>query len=93
MEAAMASVLITYDLITPGKKYTELHDAIKALGSWWHCVDSTWIVKSDFSLVQIRDELKKHVDSNDKLLVLGLSGAGAWVGLDKNCSDWLTNNL
>jgi len=93
METAMASVLITYDLISPGKKYTELHDAIKVLGSWWHCVESTWIVKSELSLVQIRDQLKKHVDSNDKLLVLGLSGAGAWVGLDKNCSDWLTNNL
>lgn len=89
----MASVLITYDLITPGKKYAELHEAIKTLGSWWHCVESTWIIKSDLSLVQIRDALKKHVDSNDKLLVLGLSGAGAWVGFDKNCSDWLTSNL
>ena len=89
----MASVLITYDLITPGKKYTDLHDSIKTLGSWWHCVDSTWIIKSDFSLVQIRDELKKHVDSNDKLVVLALSGAGAWIGLDKNCSEWLATNL
>lgn len=89
----MASVLITYDLITPGKKYSELHNAIKALGSWWHCVESTWIIKSDLSVVQIRDALKKHVDANDKLLVLGLSGVGAWVGLDKNCSDWLTSNL
>lgn len=89
----MASVLITYDLITPGKKYTELHGAIKALGTWWHCVESTWIIKSDLSIVQIRDALKKHVDSNDKLLVLALSGTGAWVGLNKNCSDWLTSNL
>ncbi|KIP93520.1 hypothetical protein [Pseudomonas fluorescens] len=89
----MASVLITYDLITPGKNYAELHEAIKALGSWWHCVESTWIVKSNLTLVQIRDALNTHVDSNDKLLVLGLSGAAAWVGLDKNCSDWLTNNL
>ena len=89
----MASVLITDYLITPGKKYAELHEAIKALGSWWHCVESTWIIKSDLSLVQIRDALKRHVDSNDKLLVLGRSGAGAWVGLDKNCSDWLTSNL
>ncbi|MFH0022806.1 hypothetical protein ACFZAC_14525 [Pseudomonas fluorescens] len=89
----MASVLITYDLITPGKNYAELHEAIKTLGSWWHCVESTWIIKSNLTLVQIRDALNTHVDSNDKLLVLGLSAAAAWVGLDKNCSDWLTNNL
>lgn len=40
----MSIYLITYDLMAPGKDYNKLFDAIKKLGSWFHCLDSTWIV-------------------------------------------------
>ena len=38
------SYLISYDLNSPGKNYAQLYAAIQKLGSWWHCLDSTWIV-------------------------------------------------
>ena len=32
--------------IAPGQNYESLIDAIKAIaGTWWHCLDSTWIIK------------------------------------------------
>ncbi len=89
----MASLMIGYDLNRPGKNYPELIEAIKAIGSWWHCLDSTWIVKTEQTAAQIRDRLRPHIDTNDELLVAKLTGEGAWAGFDNQCATWLTNNL
>jgi hypothetical protein len=91
----MKTYLIGYDLNRPRREddYPKLIEAIKALGTWWHNLDSTWIVKSDKSAVEIRDMLKPHVDSGDELLVAGLSGEGAWVGFSDKGSSWLKDNL
>jgi hypothetical protein len=89
-----ASYMIGYDLNKPGQDYKDLIEAIKQVGSmWWHCLDSTWIVKTDKSAKEIRDELKPHIDASDELLVAKLSGEGAWTGFDTDCSTWLKNNL
>ncbi|MCY4780355.1 SinR family protein [Sphingobacterium sp. UT-1RO-CII-1] len=87
------SYLIGYDLNKTGQDYTTLIEEIKRLGTWWHCLDSTFIVKSSSPATLIRDHLKKFIDSNDELLVVCLSGEGAWAGFSNECSDWLKNNL
>lgn len=90
----MHTRLIGYDLNRPGQDYDELHDAIKALGAWWHHLDSTWLVKSNLSCVEIRDRLKSHIDNGDELLVVDVSGAArAWIGFDDSGSKWLKNNV
>ena len=89
----MASYLIGYDLNRPGQNYPELFTAIKAIGLWWHCLDSTWIVKTDKSAIQIRDVLQPHIDNSDELLVARLTGEAAWAGFNQECSSWLTSNL
>jgi hypothetical protein len=88
----MPAYIICYDLIKR-KDYPELFKAIKALGSWWHCLDSTWIVVNDGPSTTIRNTLQKHIDADDRLLVAKLSGEAAWIHLDKECSDWLMKNL
>jgi hypothetical protein len=91
----MTLYMIGYDLHpTKGETYGELIGAIKALGSWWHCLDSTWLVISDLTAVQIRDTLWSHMKSDDQLLVMVYSkGGAAWNGFNKDCSDWLKSNL
>lgn len=90
----MKSILIGYDLNKSGQDYKELIDAIKAIANgWWHCLDSTWIIKTDQTCVQVRDTLKPHIDSNDELLVVALTGEGAWAGFNDECSKWLKNTL
>lgn len=84
---------IGYDLDKPGQDYASLEKAIKNLGSWWHCLDSTWIVISNLTAIAIRDILMAHIDSNDKLLVAVISAPAAWTGFSKECADWLTANL
>jgi len=87
------SYLIVYDLNKSGQDYTTLIEKIKKPGNWWHCLDSTFIVKSSSTASLIRDHLKKFIDSNDELLILRLNGEGGWMGFKKECSDWLRKNL
>lgn len=85
--------LITYDLNRPGQNYDKLYEAIKKLGTWWHCLDSTWLVISSKSAKEIRVYLKSYFDFNDSLLVIKTCGVGSWDGFDDNCSKWLKDNL
>ncbi|SEG42433.1 hypothetical protein SAMN05421819_2857 [Bryocella elongata] len=89
----MAVYVIGYDLDKPGQDYSSLIAEIKGLGSWWHCLDSTWIINTQLTATEVRDALKAKMDANDKLLVAAVGAPGAWSGFDKNCSDWLLKNL
>ncbi|WP_316839283.1 SinR family protein [Pedobacter gandavensis] len=90
----MKTYLIGYDLNKKGQDYADLIDAIKLLSpTWWHNLDSTWVIKSDSTASAIRDNLMSHIDDNDELLVVKLSGEGAWTGFSDNASKWLKDNL
>lgn len=92
----METFLIGYDLNKPRKEgdYPNIISEIKTLfPNWWHHLDSTWIVKSDLTTVEIRDKLKSCLDDGDELLVVKLAGIGAWIGFNTNGSQWLKNNL
>jgi len=86
--------MIGYDLHpSRGETYDELIAAIKRVGSWWHHLDSTWIVTTAKSAAQIRDALVPHVKSDDQLLVARLSGEAAWYGFSERGSRWLKESL
>ena len=85
----MYTYLISYDLMKSGQDYSGLIKKIKELGTWWHCLDSTFIIKSNSNAVTIRDTLKYYIDNNDKILVVRLQGEGAWSNFDYNCAKWL----
>lgn len=91
----MKTMLVGYDLNRPGQNYGDLIDRLKEFPGWWHHLDSTWIVKTDKTHVQVRDELKQHLlDSNDELLVVDITGdAAAWCGFSDRASTWLKSNL
>lgn len=94
MKGLTVKILIGYDLNKAGKNYDGLIDAIKKnFPTYWHCLDSTWIVETTLSPVQVRDSLKSFLDSDDELLVVELGKSAAWTGFDTQCSDWLKNNL
>ena len=90
----MDTYLITYDLNKPGQEYNELYEKIKDLSSiWWHHLDSTWLIKHEGPSTVIRDGITPKLDSNDSLLVVKLTGEGAWRGIDSKGSEWLKKNL
>lgn len=90
----MITYLIGYDLLKPGKDYSALIGAIKLLsGTWWHNLDSTWVIKHPGPATAIRNALRPHIDQNDRLIVVRLVGEGAWVGFNDSASKWLQSNL
>lgn len=88
----MTSMIIEYDLRTPGRNYDELYKAIKAYGVWAHITESTWFIKTSESCVQVRDKLLAQMDSNDRIFVAALTGAAAWSNVRCN-SEYLKENL
>lgn len=89
----MAIYMIGYDLNREGQDYEPLIEAIKALGTWWHHLDSTWIVETAATAVQIRDHLRPLIDDNDELLVARISAPAAWAGFNDRGSKWLKEHL
>lgn len=85
--------LISYDLITPGRDYKKLFEAIRAYGTWCHPLDSVWIVATTKSSAEVRDSLIPHLDANDKLLVVALAGDWATRNVASEVTDWLKQNL
>jgi hypothetical protein len=70
--------LITYDLRRPGQQYTTLYQAIENVNwfdSSWHYLESVWLVRSTFfqNATTIAQQLLPHIDTNDMLLVVGIT--------------------
>lgn len=83
---------INYDLKQPGQNYEELHKAIKALGAWWHYLDSTWLVDTTLSAKEVWDRLAPHVDKNDSVLVIGVTRQySGW--LPPKAWEWINQRL
>ena len=90
----MSAVLIAYDLHKLGQRYTELRKlVIETFPGSWNCLESTFIVNTNMTPVQVRDLLKSKLDANDELLVVALvkNGWATW-GMYKPCSGWLRDN-
>jgi hypothetical protein len=90
----MSTFLIGYDLDAPGQDYTDLIARLKDFGIYWHNLDSTWIVVSDSTAADIRGDLKKYIDKNDKLLVIKITGDNwASYGFGDEANKWLHDHV
>ena len=85
----MSTLVVSYDLHAPGRNYDELHAAIKRLGAWAHVLESCWVVKTGYTVGQVRDHLMQHIDDNDSLLVWGSPGVWASFNIRPDVADWL----
>lgn len=86
-----ATILIAYDLhSTNDKAYDDLAAAIHSLGAWWHHLETVWVVRSNQTPDEIREQLQHYIGSDDQLLVLDVTGDRAgWTGINAVGSEWL----
>jgi hypothetical protein len=90
----MNTILVGYDLNRPGQGYPDLIERLKSYGTYWHHLDSTWIIKTSDAATTVRDELKAFIDKNDELLVINITGdVAAWSGFNTKGSTWLKDHL
>ncbi|MET7917577.1 hypothetical protein ABZU45_16850 [Streptomyces avermitilis] len=85
--------MISYDLKKPGQDYTTLIKEIKSLGSWCHALKSTWLVDTPKSAEQVRATLKAHMDADDLILVVNVTGANYSGYLDEEVVAWLRTHM
>jgi hypothetical protein len=64
----MSRFLVSYDLMSPGRNYKNLTDALVALGAR-PVLLSQWVVRTNLTATQLRDHLRRFMDTNDRLLV------------------------
>jgi hypothetical protein len=91
----MAIYVIAYDL-NPSKDedYDDLFAALEAMGSgYWDCLQSTWLVITEKTAAQIRDELKAYLKNDDRILVMRYGIEAAWLGFENQCQTWLEDKL
>ena len=87
----MTLYIISYDLTQPDRDYSGLYGAIEGFNTWWHYLESTWIVKTTDSPDEIFEKLKPYVDENDNLLIVGV-GKKHQGWLPKKAWDWINRN-
>ena len=56
-------------------------------------LNGIWIVQSDETSDQIRDELRARIGPDDALLVLELGRDAAWAGVPASVGEWLLDQL
>ena len=89
----MKSYIVTYDLMKSGQNYECLTKKLKAYGTYCHLQQSVWLLRTDQSASQVRDNLATCLDSNDKLFVAKLSGEAAWIGYPETYSNWIKEKV
>jgi hypothetical protein len=92
----MPVYMIGYDLHpSEGERYGQLYAALEAMGTagYWDCLDSTWLLITEKTATQIKDELKQYLKDGDRLLVMRYGEGGAWYGFKDDCQTWLEDNL
>ncbi|MBE1302236.1 MAG: CRISPR-associated protein Cas2 [Alteromonadaceae bacterium] len=65
----MSSYVVCYDLSNPKKDYSDLFKRIKSYIAYYHCLDTTWIIKTEFSEKQIKENLRQALTQQDRLFV------------------------
>lgn len=73
--------IVSYDLNTPGQNYDRLIKRLTEIGAK-RILFSQWMLKSGLNAAELRDDLARYIDPNDKLLVADVTNAPlAWTTL------------
>jgi len=88
----MKILLVSYDLNKQGKDYEGLYKVLKSANSWWHYLDSCWLLKTNLSADQWFHKLKPHIDDDDSLIITEV-GKDRQGWLPQKAWDWISKNI
>ena len=71
--------MISYDLVAPGRNYQTLYDQLGIFNAR-RVLESQWVFnRLNTTPTGLRDHFRGFIDSNDRLLIVEIGGAG-WSG-------------
>ena len=90
----MKTYIITYQLDNYKAIYPHISEKIKSYGKWAKPFNRTWIVKTDKSAVELREELSSIINRKGSILVMEVSGS-AWATscVNAKVNEWLHENV
>lgn len=88
----MKVFIVTYELADPGKNYQRLLKEIKTYPAWARLSQSSYLIATDATVAQVRNNLKTVLVSSDKLFVGTCPVPSAWHGLPDNVRKWILEN-
>lgn len=83
--------IIVYDLIGEDKNYDDLIDRLNEFPVCLKINKSAFCIKTELTAVQVRDELKELIDSDDSLFVGEITGVAAWRNIECGSEDFKAN--
>lgn len=92
----MNCLLISYDLGVPetSDDYQKVIKYIKALGSWAKPLYSVFLVSTNKTVSEVRDQIMNLTDENDKVLVLDVKNDGwATARISSDITNWMKKNI
>ncbi|MEJ5035487.1 hypothetical protein WH285_00690 [Acinetobacter johnsonii] len=88
----MAVYSVSYDLNKTGQNYDGLIKEIESFNGYAKVMKSHWMVCHNGTANDVYEKLKKHLDSNDHILIMEASkNFQCW--LPKNKISWLDKHL
>lgn len=85
-------LLITYDL-KGQKDYSGFYEVLKSASTWWHYLDSTWLVKTEDTPTMWLNKLKPHIhEVSDSLFIVEINNNyQGW--LPEKAYEWIRQNI
>lgn len=93
MATVKRTIQINYDLQAPGRSYQPLYDYIKSFDGWDHLLESLWLVRTSKSASEVRDQLMRLVDTNDKVAVFDVTGVSWATNFSNSRTSWLKSHM
>lgn len=84
--------VISYDLSKPNRNYEDLHEELKKSSSWWHYLESTWLIYTNESASELYNRLSKHIDKDDRLLIIE-AGRERQGWLPEKAWEWIRKHI
>lgn len=92
--SSMNVYIVSYDLNRAGQNYAGLYAELKKT-TWWHYLDSSWLIATNETADQLWNRLSRHCDQNDRVLVIkvqsGITNRSGW--LPKDAWDWIAQHV
>jgi hypothetical protein len=92
MEFVSRTLIVSYDLVNPGQNYEALLKRLKNYPQWARLGGSAYLILTNQTPVQVRDDLAAVLDSNDKIFVGTAPSPSAWQGMPEEVSRWIIAN-
>jgi len=90
----MAVYLVSYDLKKPGQNYLPLYETLKSGASWWHYLESTWLIDSQEPIETWQQRIMSKLDQNDSFFIVRLVSGQSYTGwLPREAWDWIKQRL